>query len=117
MARGTVVFRLRANQRVGSGHLHHCLQLADELADHRLRFLLNDCDPFVAELLDHHGYEYRDESDLAADLEALADPGPNLVVNDVLDTSEEEVLIERAAGYRVVNVEDLGPARDSPIGW
>ncbi len=30
------------------------------------------------------------------------------MVNDVLDTSEEEVLIERAAGYRVVNVEDLG---------
>jgi CMP-N-acetylneuraminic acid synthetase/spore coat polysaccharide biosynthesis predicted glycosyltransferase SpsG len=108
MARGTVVFRICANQRVGSGHLHHCVQLADELADHRLRFLLRDCDPFVAELLDQHGYEHRTESDLAGDLEALAEPGPILVVNDVLDTSEEEVLIERAAGYRVVNVEDLG---------
>ena len=108
MARGTVVFRICANQRVGSGHLHHCLQLADELADHRLRFLLRDCDAFVAELLDQHGYEHRAESDLAGDLAALAEPGRNLVVNDVLDTSEEEVLIERAAGYRVVNVEDLG---------
>lgn len=108
MARGTVVFRVCANQRVGSGHLHHCVQLADELADHRLRFLLRDCDPFVADLLDQHGYEHRTESDLASDLAALAEPGPNLVVNDVLDTSEEEVLIERAAGYRVVNVEDLG---------
>ena len=108
MARGTVVFRVCANQRVGSGHLHHCVQLADELADHRLRFLLRDCDPFVAELLDQHGYEHRAESDLAGDLEALAAPGPNLIVNDVLDTSEEEVLIERAAGYRVVNIEDLG---------
>ena len=109
MARGTVVFRICANQRVGSGHLHHCLQLADELADHRLRFLLRDCDAFVADLLDEHGYEHRTESDLRGDLAALADePAPNLVVNDVLDTSEEEILIERAAGYRVVNVEDLG---------
>ena len=76
MARGTVVFRICANQRVGSGHLHHCVQLADELADHRLRFLLRDCDPFVAELLDQHGYEHRTESDLAGDLAALAESGP-----------------------------------------
>ena len=108
MARGTVVFRICANRRVGSGHLHHCVQLADELADHRLRFLLRDCDAFAAELLDEHGYEHRTESDLSSDLAALAGPASNLVVNDVLDTSEEEVLIERAAGYRVVNVEDLG---------
>jgi CMP-N-acetylneuraminic acid synthetase/spore coat polysaccharide biosynthesis predicted glycosyltransferase SpsG len=106
----TIVFRLCANRELGSGHLHHCLQLADELADHRLRFLLRDCDPFAAELLAHHGYSYREESDLAADLAALApDEGAKLVVNDVLDTTEAEVLTERSAGFKVVNVEDLGP--------
>jgi CMP-N-acetylneuraminic acid synthetase/spore coat polysaccharide biosynthesis predicted glycosyltransferase SpsG len=108
-SKGTVVFRLCANREVGSGHLHHCLQLADELADHRLRFLLRDCDPFVGELLSAQGYEHRDESALAADLSALAGTGPNLVVNDVLDTTEEEILVQRAAGFKVVNVEDLGP--------
>ena len=107
--RGTVVFRLRANTRVGSGHIYHCLQLADELADQRLCFLLVDCDPFVSELIDEHGYERRTETDLTADLAALVGDGPGLVVNDVLDTTEREVLIQRAAGYRVVNVEDLGP--------
>jgi CMP-N-acetylneuraminic acid synthetase/spore coat polysaccharide biosynthesis predicted glycosyltransferase SpsG len=108
-ARGTVVFRLRASREVGSGHLHHCLQIADELADHRLRFLLRDCDPFVAELLSSQGYEHQDETEVGADLRALAGEGPNLVVNDVLDTTEAEVLAERAAGFKVVNVEDLGP--------
>jgi len=107
--RGTVVFRLRANAKVGSGHIYHCLQLADELADQRLCFLLVDCDPFVHELIDEHGYDHRTESDLAADLDALVGDGPGLVVNDVLDTSEREVLVQRAAGYRVVCVEDLGP--------
>jgi CMP-N-acetylneuraminic acid synthetase/spore coat polysaccharide biosynthesis predicted glycosyltransferase SpsG len=109
MARATVVIRLRANHRVGSGHLHHCLQLADELADHRLRFLLRDCDPFVAELLHRYGYEAREERDLADDLRQLAGPGRNLVINDVLDTEEDEILAERIAGFRVINVEDLGP--------
>ena len=107
--RGTVVFRVRANAHVGSGHIYHCLQLADELADQRLCFLLVDCDAFVHELIDEHGYFHRAETDLAADLAALVGEGPGLVVNDVLDTTEREVLVQRAAGYRVVNVEDLGP--------
>lgn len=106
--RGTVVFRIRATAKIGSGHVHHCMQLADELADQQLQFLLHDCDPFVGEMLAEHGYDHRVETDLAADLRALAGAGPNLVVNDVLDTGEREVLVQRGAGYRVVNIEDLG---------
>ena len=109
MARATVVFRVSANQRVGAGHLHHCLQLADELADQRLRFLLCDCDPFVEELVLEHGYEPRTERNLRADLSTLAGPTGNVVVNDVLDTTEREVLLQRTLGFRVVNIEDLGP--------
>lgn len=106
---GTVIFRVRANARVGSGHVHHCLQLADELADQRLRFLLRDCDPFVERLVREHGHASRVETDLREDLVALADPHCTVVVNDVLDTSEEEVLVQRSLGLRVVNIEDLGP--------
>ena len=106
---GTVVFRLRANKTVGSGHLYHCLQLADELADQRLMFLLRDCDEFVEHLLEEHSYDYRVETDLGEDLRAIADSGRRLLVNDVLDTSQEDVLVEKTAGYLVVNIEDLGP--------
>jgi CMP-N-acetylneuraminic acid synthetase/spore coat polysaccharide biosynthesis predicted glycosyltransferase SpsG len=109
LERGTVVFRVRANARIGSGHVHHCLQLADELADQRLRFLLYDCDPFVEDLVREHGYEFLTETDLAADLPALAGAGSRVLVNDVLDTQETEVLLQRSLGFRVVNIEDLGP--------
>ncbi len=106
---GTVVFRVHATKKVGSGHVHHCLQLADELADQRLRFLLHRCEPWVGEMLAAQGFEFREERDLAADLPALAGDGPNLVVNDVLDTLERDVLIQRTLGFRVVTIEDLGP--------
>ncbi|MEA2359004.1 MAG: hypothetical protein QOI62_2264 [Solirubrobacteraceae bacterium] len=109
MEQGTVVFRVRATAEIGSGHVHHCVQLGDELADQRLRFLLHRCDPWVADLLARHGYETRVEEDLATDLLALAGPGPNLVVNDVLDTTERDMLVQRSLGFRTVNIEDLGP--------
>ena len=116
MAQGTIIFRLRATERIGSGHAYHCLQLADELADQHIRFLFVDCDPWVAPLIAEHGYQYRHETDLAQDLHELAPAGPRLVVNDVLDTTEHEILIQRTAGFRVVNIEDLGPERDWPTG-
>ena len=109
LEQGTVVFRLCANAIVGSGHLFHCLQLAEELADQRLRFLLRDCDPFVFQELDRRGYRYLVESELGENLAELAETDRRVIVNDVLDTSEQEVLLERAAGYAVVNIEDLGP--------
>jgi spore coat polysaccharide biosynthesis predicted glycosyltransferase SpsG len=104
-----VVFRLQANRLVGSGHLHHCLQLAEYLDTHRIEFLLRDCDEFAAETLDKRGWPYRVERDLGGDLRAIADSGRRVVVNDVLNTTVEDVLQERVCGYSVVNVEDLGP--------
>lgn len=109
LEQGSVVFRLRANRGVGSGHLQHCLQLAEELVDQRLSFLLVDCDPFVDELLQERGYPFRRETDLAFDLEALRGAGRNLVVNDLLDTNEKDVLVERSLDFLVVNIEDGGP--------
>lgn len=106
---GTVVFRLTANTLVGSGHLHHCLQLAEYLDVHRVRFLLKDCDEFARRQLEVRGWSYREETELALDLRHLGGPGVNIVVNDVLDTTVEDVLTEHSEGYRVVCVEDLGP--------
>ena len=40
---------------------------------------------------------------------ACDDPGRRVLVNDVLDTTEEEVLLQRSLGFKVVNIEDLGP--------
>jgi spore coat polysaccharide biosynthesis predicted glycosyltransferase SpsG len=108
--RARIVFRLSANWEVGSGHLWSCLALAEELTEHDLAFLLWKCDPFVTEMLDARGYESMTQGeDLRSDLEALKNGSKrNLIVNDMLDTTEEDVLIPRTLGYKVVNVDDLG---------
>ena len=109
LERGTIVFRVRANRVVGYGHLYHCMQLAEELAHERIHFLLVDCDDGVRQLLIQRGYDTRVEQELAADLERFAALSRKIVVNDVLDTTETEILAERQAGFMVVNIEDLGP--------
>ena len=110
LERGTVVFRVRANAAIGSGHVHHCLQLADELADQRVRFLLRDCDPFVGDLVTEHGYDYDTETDLAADLGRIADhgrkgPGQRRAGHD----RGARCCCSGPLGFKVVNIEDLGP--------
>jgi CMP-N-acetylneuraminic acid synthetase/spore coat polysaccharide biosynthesis predicted glycosyltransferase SpsG len=107
--RGRAVLRLTANRLTGGGHLFHCLELAEELEDHEIIFLLSRCDPFVAELLDERGFEHRDERDLHADLTELRGERTAVLVNDILDTEDADVLVARSLGYRVVNIEDLGP--------
>lgn len=108
LERGMVIFRIRANLRVGSGHLYHALAVAEELQVHDLVFLLKDCDPFVADVLDARGWRHTDESDLAEDLADLDSGLPTVLVNDILDTSASDVLPAVARGMRVVNIEDLG---------
>jgi hypothetical protein len=58
-----VVFRLTANRTVGAGHLFNGLLLAEELAEHRVSFLLRDCDPFARELLEARGHQWHEERD------------------------------------------------------
>jgi len=74
-----------------------------------VRFLLVDCDDFATRILDSRGYAWAKESNLADDVAKLRRDGATLIVNDVLDTTEEEILIQRAEGLIVVNIEDLGP--------
>lgn len=106
--RGLVVFRLRANRRIGLGHLYHCLALAEELQSHDVHFLLADCDEAVTSLVAHAGWPHDEEQDLARQLASLGSEQARVLVNDVLDTGPADVLPALQLGWRVVNIEDLG---------
>ena len=107
--RGHIVLRLTANRTVGSGHLHHCLQIAEHLDHHQLTFLLRECDDFAVEIIERAGWTYQREENLARDLQDIADSGPRILVNDILDTSVADVAVPLELKWRVVNIEDRGP--------
>jgi len=106
--RGLVIFRLTANKTVGSGHLFHCLQLAEQLDHHKILFVLKNCDDFVAELLREQGRDFEIEIELEDLLRSYASFEKKIVVNDILDTERAEILLEKFYGFKVLNIEDLG---------
>ena len=107
---GDVVFRIRGELAVGSGHLVHCLQLAEELSDQRLHFLVRgEAGDFAEKALGDRNYSWRRETNLLDDLQEIVREGqPRVLVNDILDTTVEDVLAPKALGFGVVNIEDLG---------
>lgn len=112
-SRCLIVFRITANRMVGTGHLFHCLQLAQELDSLNIVFLLKDCDDFVSELLTQERYEFVRESNLVEDLARIGDSfDRRVLVNDILDTELSDVLVPKLNNYSVVCVEDLGPGSE-----
>jgi CMP-N-acetylneuraminic acid synthetase/spore coat polysaccharide biosynthesis predicted glycosyltransferase SpsG len=109
---GLVVFRLTANRTVGTGHLYHCLQLSEYLDHHRVVFVLKDCDPFVKDLLESQRREIEIENNLERVLLIYKDVKPKIIINDVLDTTKSDVLLEKVHGFKVLNIEDLGVGAD-----
>jgi spore coat polysaccharide biosynthesis predicted glycosyltransferase SpsG len=101
----SIVFRVRANREIGAGHIYNCLDIAERFPDHRVTFLMR-CEPWAERIVQYRREDALVELDLARDLEILC---PQIVVNDVLDTTEREILIQRELGCRVVCIEDLGP--------
>ena len=92
-----ILFRVICSKTVGSGHVRRCVQIADELQHHRIAFTpagITD----VAMLQSLAG-GYQIVSD-----DCMAD----LIVNDCLDTSEEQ-MFELRFNAPVVALEDCGP--------
>ena len=105
------VFRVSGNSRIGSGHLFHSMTLNKILQDKNdiSTFLLYECDNFVEEQLRSNKLDYLYEDNLDEQINSLFKKNyKNILINDVLDTTEETIQLQKNSGYKVVNIEDLG---------
>jgi spore coat polysaccharide biosynthesis predicted glycosyltransferase SpsG len=92
-----ILFRVIASKRLGSGHVRRCVQIADELQHHQIAFA------------PHPASDVEMVASLCGGYPLVADGWPHdLCVNDVLDTSEQDMLEQRFASP-VVALEDCGP--------
>lgn len=108
LQRKRIVFRVIGNKEVGMGHIYRSLSIAHELHDHETLFV---CDSESYEVVNElAGYDYwLDVAPQKAMTERIASLKPDLVINDMLDTTAEYIRALKRTGIAVVNFEDLGP--------
>ena len=105
--RKRIVFRVIGNKKVGMGHIYRTIALAHSITDHEIIFTC-DFDNSVA-VNELAGYDYRLEVyDRSEIVENIIKLNPDLVINDILSTRNEDVIPIKEAGIKVVNFEDLG---------
>ena len=101
--RGYITFVFTAGTDTGSGHLHRCLTLADELAHHSVRFQdKGEQSAWAIEMIQARGYDYDFRGKMGA---------PSLTVFDCLEHVDvTDVLAIQSMGGRVAVLECLDPA-------
>jgi spore coat polysaccharide biosynthesis predicted glycosyltransferase SpsG len=106
LARKRIAINVEAFREIGMGHIYRQISLADELSAHEVIFVTSDRSEVVARMLTEYGFPFR-VCPAGNTEDVLIGLKPDLIVNDVLDTSADfiEHLKERS---RVVNFEDLG---------
>ena len=99
---------VNAYNEIGTGHVYRCLSIASKLVFHDVLFLLDEQHELGINIVNNYNYPFKlydGEDDL---LNILKEHSPQLVINDILDTSKEYIACLKNDGYFVVNFEDLG---------
>lgn len=115
--RKTIEFAVTGNEKIGTGHVKRCLDLANELQHHKIWFTVRDSDDWVSDWIHKAGWETPDVPQAYVELHLkrtstppLNDPA-DLVIIDQLDTTTEQVAGYKANGSKVVTIEDRGEGR------
>jgi len=102
-----ILFIVDGKRETGLGHIYRCLTLAEKLHGHNLLFLTNG--KLGKTILSDWGCNVRILNSEEEFLRFIATFNPNLVINDILDTTKEYMeLLQKNTNGLIVNFEDLG---------
>lgn len=108
LMRRNIAMVVAANDEIGTRHIDRCVSLASKLVFHKVLFLIRDNQQLAIDTLDKLNYSYKTFEDFKELFDILNEFGAQIVVNDIMDTSEDYILTLKENGYFVVNFEDLG---------
>ena len=106
--RKRILFRTVGKRQLGMGHIYRCISLAYKLVGHELLFVTDSESRMGIERLKESFFPYRVVEDDDDFEDVLVDFKPDIVVNDILDTDEGLMKMERRHTKRIVNFEDTG---------
>lgn len=99
---------VNASNEIGTSHFERCLAIASKLVFHEIMFLTDEHYPLGPEIFAKKNFSFETFEDIQDILKILDENDIQIVINDVLDTSEAYISALKQEGYFVVNFEDMG---------
>ena len=107
-----IILRTDGEERLGMGHIYRCLSIAYHLTGHEILFVTNKNAILGVEKIKASFFpmkQIENENDM---YEIVKEFQPDIVVNDILNTSKSYILELRKNVNRIVNFEDMGDGAD-----
>ncbi len=108
LRRKKIMFRTVGKRSVGMGHVYRCLTLAYKLTGHDVIFAASEDSDIGIEKIRESNFEVVKIKDDAHFEKVLSEYRPDILVNDILDTTAEYMQTVTKYVKRVVNFEDVG---------
>ena len=103
-----IVFIANANDEIGISRIYRCIALASRLLSDNILFLLDENHKMGIDIVNKFNFSYKlykGNNDLFRLLEEF---NPQIVINDISDTSKDYVNRQKDMGFFVINFEDIG---------
>ena len=107
--RKKIMFRTVGKRAVGMGHVYRCLTLAYKLTGHEVIFAASSDSDIGIEKITESNFDViriKDDDDFER---ILAKEKPDILINDILDTTSSYMQMVTKYAKRVINFEDVGP--------
>lgn len=108
LKRKRILFRAVGQQKLGMGHIYRCLTLAYKLIGHDLLFVTDSESVMGIQKLKESFFPMRVVANEAEYEDVLREYAPDIIVNDILDTTASYMQLCTKYAKRIVNFEDQG---------
>ncbi|MFT3982490.1 MAG: glycosyltransferase [Lachnospiraceae bacterium] len=108
LKRKKVLFRTVGKMQLGMGHIYRCLTLAYKLTAHEILFAADSESDIGIERLKEANFPVIAVADEKEFEEVLKREKPDILVNDILDTTQDYMMMATKHVKRVINFEDVG---------
>jgi len=105
LSRKKIIFNVLGSLELGMGHIYHALSLAHDINDHEIIFVCHETYEIAVEKIAEMDYKVISTNDT---LKTILELKPNLVINDILNTSKEYMETLKNNQIKTINFEDLG---------
>lgn len=109
--RKNIVFRIDGYSEIGLGHIYRALTLAYNFIGHNVVFVLNKKSDIGIKKIKDSFFKYYVIENNDEFYSFIKENSIDIVVNDILDTTEEYMKKLKETNVRIINFEDVGDGR------